>query len=209
MCGRYKITKPVSKTFDLVKTNIKVEDSENYNAHPTQKLPIIKSYTNGKALELCEWGLVPAWSKKLEKFSPLINARKETLMEKITFKNLIQTSRCLVLADGYYEWKREEKNKIPHYFTKKDDGLIFLAAIHHNNQFCIITREATKEVGKIHHREPLIINQSQINNYLNVKKDAMEILNSIKPPELKFHEITKDVNNPVNNDPSLINRLNE
>ena len=208
MCGRYKISKPVSKTIDIVKKNIKVEDNENYNAHPTQKLPIIKSYTNGKALELCEWGLVPAWSKKLEKFSPLINARKETLMEKVTFKNLIQTSRCLVLADGYYEWKREEKIKIPHYFTKEDDELMFLAAIHQNNQFCIITREATDEISKIHHREPLIINQSQINNFLNLKKDAMEVLNSINPPQLKFHEISKNVNNPVNNDPSLINKLN-
>ena len=111
MCGRFTIRKPVTKTVDIVKTNIKVEDSDNYNAHPTQQLPIIKSYTNGKALELCEWGLVPAWSKKLDKFSPLINARKETLMEKITFKNLIQTSRCIVPADGYYEWKREDKTK--------------------------------------------------------------------------------------------------
>ena len=207
MCGRYKICKPVSKTVDLVKTNIKVEDTDNYNAHPSQKLPIIKSYTNGKALELYEWGLVPGWSKKIEKFSPLINARKETLMEKVTFKNLIQTSRCLVLADGYYEWKREEKSKIPYYFTKEDDELMFFAAIHQNNQFCIITREATENVSPIHHREPLVINQSQINNYLNVKKDAMEILNSIKPPELKFHEISKDVNNPINNDPSLINPI--
>ena len=129
MCGRYKITKPVSKTVDLVKTNIKVEDNENYNAHPTQKLPIIKSYTNGKALELCEWGLVPGWSKKLDKFSPLINARKETLMEKITFKNLIQTSRCIVPADGYYEWKREDKNKIPYYFSKKDDEILGIIKI--------------------------------------------------------------------------------
>ena len=208
MCGRYKITKPVTKTIDLVKTNIKVENSDNFNAHPTQKLPIIKSYTNGKALELCEWGLVPTWSKKLEKFSPLINARKETLMEKITFKSLIQTSRCLVLADGYYEWKREEKNKTPFYFTKDNDELMFLAAIHQKNQFCIITREATEEISKIHHREPLILNQNQINNFLNVKKDAIEVLNSIKPPKLKFHEITKDINNPMNNDPSLINKLN-
>ena len=208
MCGRYKICKPVSKTVDLVKTNIKVEDTDNYNAHPSQKLPIIKSYTNGKALELYEWGLVPGWSKKIEKFSPLINARKETLMEKVTFKNLIQTSRCLVLADGYYEWKREEKTKTPYFFTKEDDELMFFAGIHQNNQFCIITREATENISQVHHREPLIINQSQINNYLNVKKDAMEILNSIKPPKLKFHEITKDINNPVNNDPSLINAIN-
>ena len=208
MCGRYKITKPITKTIDLIKTNIKVENIDNYNAHPSQKLPIIKSYTNGITLELYKWGLIPEWSKKLEKFSPLINARKETLIEKVTFKNLIQTSRCLVLADGYYEWKRKEKNKIPYYFTKENDELMFLAAIHQNNQFCIVTREATEEISEIHHREPLIVNQSQINNYLNVKKDAMEVLNSIKPPKLKFHEITKDVNNPANNDSSLINKLN-
>ena len=143
MCGRYKICKPVSKTVDLVKTNIKVEDTDNYNAHPSQKLPVIRSYTNGKALELCEFGYTPNWSKKISKFSPLINARKETLMEKVTFKNLIQVSRCVVPADGYYEWKREEKNKIPYYFTKEDDEIMFFAAIHQNNQFCIITREAT------------------------------------------------------------------
>ena len=165
MCGRYKITKPITKTVDLVKTKIKVEDIDNYNAHPGQKLPIIKSYTNGKALELYEWGLVPGWSKKLDKFSPLINARKETLMEKITFKNLIQNSRCIVPADGYYEWKRESEKKIPYYLSKDDDEIIFFAAIYQNNQFCIITREATEKISTIHHREPMIINQSQINNY--------------------------------------------
>ena len=85
---------------------------------------------------------------------------------------------------------------------------MFFAAIHQNNQFCIITREATEKISKIHHREPLIINQSQINNYLNIKKEAMEILNSIKPPHLKFHAISKDVNNPVNNDPALIKSIN-
>ncbi len=207
MCGRYKITKPITKTIDIVKKNIKVEDSENFNAHPSQHLPIIKSYTNGKALELCQWGLVPNWSKKLEKFSPLINARKETLTEKITFKNLIQNSRCLVIADGYFEWKREEKIKLPYFFTREDNEIMFFAAIHQANQFCIITREATEKISVIHHREPLIINRSQINNYLNLKKDAMEILNSIKPPSLKFHEVSKDVNNPTNNDPSLIKPL--
>jgi len=207
MCGRYVITKPISKTNDIVKTNIKVDNLDNYNAHPSQKLPIIKSYTNGKTLESCEWGLVPAWSKKLEKFSPLINARKETLMEKITFKNLIQTSRCVVLADGYYEWKRAEKNKTPFYISREDKGLIFFAAIHQNNQFCIITREATPNIIGIHHREPLIINQNQISNYLDIKKNAMDILNSIKAPNLKFHEVGKEVNVPVNNNSSLINPI--
>jgi len=207
MCGRYVITKPVSKTIDIVKTNIKVENIDNYNAHPSQKLPVIKSYTNGKTIESCEWGLVPSWSKKLDKFSPLINARKETLMEKISFKNLIQTSRCLVIADGYYEWKREEKNKTPFYFTRKDKELMFFAAIYQDNQFCIITKEATPKVSTIHHREPVIIDQNQISNYLNIKKEALDILSSLKCPELKFHEVAKEVNNPVNNNQKLISYL--
>ncbi|MBL6857964.1 MAG: SOS response-associated peptidase [Pelagibacteraceae bacterium] len=205
MCGRYVITKPVTKTKDLVKTNIKVEDKDNYNAHPTQKLPIIKSYTNGRALENCDWGLVPSWAKDKKDFRPLINARLETLMEKVSFKKLIQTSRCLVIADGYYEWKRENKEKTPYYFTKTDSSLMFLAGIHQNNQFCIITREANETVKNIHHREPLIINQEQILNYLNIKNEGMDTLRSIKPPELKFHVVRKDVNKPINNDPSLIN----
>ena len=205
MCGRYVVTKPVTKTADLVKTNIKVEDKDNYNAHPTQKLPIIKSYTNGKALENCDWGLVPAWAKDKKDFRPLINARLETLMEKVSFKKLIQTSRCLVVADGYYEWKRDNKDRTPYYFTKDDSSLIFFAGIHQNNQFCVITREATDAIKEIHHREPLIISEEQILDYLNIKKEGMDILRSIKPPRLKFHEVNKDVNKPINNDPSLIN----
>ena len=205
MCGRYVVTKPVTKTVDLVKTNIKVENKDNYNAHPTQKLPIIKSYTNGRALENCNWGLVPSWAKDKKDFRPLINARLETLMEKVSFKKLIQTSRCLVVADGYYEWKRENKEKTPYYFTKSDNSLIFFAGIYQNNQFCIITKEATDAVKDVHHREPIILNEAQIFNYLNIKKEGMNILRSIKPPELIFHEVSKDVNKPVNNDPSLIN----
>lgn len=207
MCGRFVITKPVSKTVDIVKTNIKVENNDNFNAHPGQKLPVVKSYTNGKALERYEWGLVPNWSKKLEKFSPLINARMETLMEKVTFKNLIQTSRCLIPADGYYEWKRNNNKKTPYYFTREDKELMFFAGIFQENQFCIITREATPKISEIHHREPLIINRSQILNYLNVRKEPMDILSAIKPPSLKFHEVDKEVNKPINNAPELINSL--
>ena len=207
MCGRYVITKPVSKTLDLVKTNIKVEDTDNFNAHPSQNLPVIKSYTNGKALENLEWGLIPSWAKDKKDFKPLINARVETLVEKISFKKLIQTSRCLVVADGYYEWKRVEKEKVPYFFQREDNDLMFFAGIFQDNKFCIITREASNEIKEIHSREPLIINKSQINNYLNIKKNGMEILNAIKAPKIKFHEITKDVNNPINNDPSLINPI--
>ena len=207
MCGRYAVTKPVTKTAGLIKTNIKVEDNDNYNAHPTQKLPIIKSYTNGKTIEQCNWGIVPSWAQDKKDFRPLINARLETLIEKVSFKKLIQTSRCIVVADGYYEWKREEKEKIPHYFTRTDSSLMFFTAIHQNNQFCIITKEASNKVKEIHHREPLIINEEQITNYLDIKKEGMDILQAISSPELKFHEVNKDVNKPINNNPSLIKSI--
>ena len=204
MCGRYVVTKPVTKTTGLVKTNIKVEDKDNYNAHPTQKLPVIKSYTNGKTIEQYNWGMGPSWAQDRKDFRPLINARLETLMEKVSFKKLIQTSRCIVVADGYYEWKRDGKEKVPYYFIKTNSSLMFFAAIHQNNQFCIITREATDKIKEVHHREPLILDEEQISNYLDVKKEGTDILKSIKAPVLKFYEVSKDVNKPINNDPSLI-----
>jgi putative SOS response-associated peptidase YedK len=207
MCGRYVVTKPVTKTIGIVKTNIKVKDEDNYNAHPTQKLPIIKSYTNGETIEQCNWGMIPSWAQDKKDFRPLINARLETLMEKVSFKKLIQTSRCIVIADGYYEWKRDEKKKIPYYFTRTNSSLMFFAAIHQNNQFCIITREATDKTKEIHHREPLILDEEQISNYLDVKKEGTDILKSIKAPELKFYEVSKEVNKPINNDPSLIKSM--
>jgi len=207
MCGRYVVTKPVTKTVGLVKTNIKVEDTDNYNAHPTQKLPIIKSYTNGKTIEQFSWGMVPSWAQDKKDFKPLINARLETLVEKVSFKRLIQTSRCVIVADGYYEWKRDEKEKVPYYFMRTNNSLMFFAAIHQNNQFCIITREATDKVREIHHREPLILNEEQISNYLDIKKEGADILKSIKAPKLKFHEVNKDVNKPINNDASLIKSM--
>ena len=205
MWGRYVITKPIIKSSELVKTTIKVEDNDNYNAHPQQKLPIIKSYTNGKTLEAYEWGLIPSWAKQKKDFKPLINARLETLMEKVTFKKLIQTSRCVVIADGYYEWKREEKEKKPFYFTRKDNDPVFFAAIHQDNRFCIITREASEDIKEIHNREPLIIKENDISNFLNIKKEGTNLLNVINSPDLKFHEVSKDVNNPLNNNFTLTN----
>ena len=85
MCGRYVIKNPVTKTNKLVKSAIQVEDTENYNAHPYQKLPVIKKYKNGNTLENLQWGLVPGWAKDKD-FKALINARLETIDEKVSFK---------------------------------------------------------------------------------------------------------------------------
>jgi len=205
MCGRYVVTNPVTKTKKIVKTAIKVEDVENYNAHPYQNLPVIKKYTNGNTLENLKWGIVPSWSKKKE-FKPLINARLETIDEKISFKKLIKLTRCIAVADGFYEWKREDKNKVPHYFLREDKKIMYLAAIYDNNEFCLITEQASNNVNAVHHRQPVIINESDINRYLNLELNGSSFLKECKKPKLEFYQISKDVNKPTNNSISLIQK---
>ena len=206
MCGRYVVTKPVAKTRDLVTSVNVVGHVDNYNAHPTQKLPVIKFYSTGKILEELQWGLTPSWVQEREVRS-LINARLETLGEKITFKNLIKNYRCLVVADGYYEWMRRENVKTPHYFTREDDRLMFFAGIYKDHQFLIITQEASSHVADIHQRQPVIINEEDLDAYLNLKIEGTNFLRLYQAPKLKFHPINKAVNKPANNNKQLIETI--
>jgi len=206
MCGRYVVNNPVSKTSKLVKSAIQVEDIENYNAHPYQKLPVIKKYKNGNTLENLKWGLIPSWAKNKD-FKALINARLETIDEKISFKRLIKLKRCLAVADGFYEWKRNDKEKIPHYFLRKDKKTIFFAGIYENDEFCLITEEAKENVKEIHHRQPVIINETDINRYLNLELQGSIFLKECKKIDLTFYEVSKDVNKPTNNSASLIQAI--
>ena len=206
MCGRYVVTNPVAKTKSIVKTAINVEDTENYNAHPYQELPVIKKYTNGNTLELLKWGIVPSWSKQKD-FKPLINARLETIDEKISFKKHIKLHRCVVVADGFYEWKREDKKKTPFYFLRDDKKMMFIAGIFENSQFCLITEQATENINEIHHRQPVILNEKDINNYLNLQIDGSNFLKNASKSKLEFYEISKNVNKPTNNNISLIQKI--
>tara|TARA_B100001057_G_scaffold143193_1_gene142886 strand:+ start:2013 stop:2639 length:627 start_codon:yes stop_codon:yes gene_type:complete len=205
MCGRYVVTNPVSKTQKIIKSAIQVGDLENYNAHPYQKLPVIKKYKNGNTLENLKWGLVPNWAKNKD-FKALINARLETIDEKISFKKLIKNFRCVAVADGFYEWKRKEKEKIPHYFSRVDKKPIFFAGIYESDQFCLITEEATENIKDIHHRQPVILNQTDVNRYLNLEISGSGFLKECKKPNLLFHKVSKDVNKPSNNVASLIQK---
>ena len=207
MCGRFVVTNPVAKTKKIVKTAIKVEDTENYNARPYQQLPVIKKYTNGNTLELLKWGITPSWSKQKD-FKPLINARLETIDEKISFKKHIKLHRCVAVADGFYEWKRDGKTKTPFYFLRDDKKMMFIAGIFENNQFCLITEQAAENVNEIHHRQPVILNEKDINNYLNLQIDGSNFLKGVNKPKIEFYEISKEVNKPTNNNISLIQKIN-
>ena len=117
---------------------------------------------------------------------------------------MIKNNRCVAVADGFYEWKREEKEKTPHYFTRKDTNSIFFAGIYEEDQFCLITEEAKDNISEIHHRQPVIINQTDINRYLNLELQGSAFLKECNKPDLIFHEVSKDVNKPTNNSASLI-----
>ena len=206
MCGRYVVTNAVTKTKGLVKSAIQIEDNENYNAHPYQNLPVIKKYINGSALEKLKWGIVPSWSKKKD-FKPLINSRLETIDEKISFKKLIKLKRCIAIADGFYEWKREEKIKTPYYFLREDKKNIYMAGIYENDEFCLITENASENVNIIHHRQPVILNEADVNRYLNLELSGSNFLKECKKTKLSFYEVSKEVNKPTNNSISLIQQI--
>tara|TARA_B100000401_G_scaffold233611_1_gene158224 strand:+ start:140 stop:460 length:321 start_codon:yes stop_codon:yes gene_type:complete len=100
--------------------------------------------------------------------------------------------------------KEKKKKKLPHYLLRPDNKTIFFAAIFDGDQFCLITEEAKDKIKEIHHRQPVILNQNDVNSYLNIKLQGSAFLNNRKVPDLIFHEVSKDVNKPTNNSASLI-----
>ncbi len=207
MCGRYTITKAVKKTKNIVHINEGVEDSDNYNAYPTQLLPIIKKNEDNFVITNYHWGLIPKWSEKMNDFRPLNNARLETLMEKKTFSGLIAKQRCVVPADGYYEWrKNNEGKKVPYFIKREHNEILFFSGLYQKNtnlEFSLITTEAKGNISEIHHRMPVVLRENEIKNYL-CSEDPITFLNSHQNPALEFYEIGRDVNNPSNNHVGLL-----
>ena len=211
MCGRYVITKALSKTKNLVSKSNNVVDEINYNAFPGSVLPVITKNEDQVVLSKYHWGLVPKWSEKMKDFKPLNNARLETIHEKVTFKGLILSRRCVIPADGYYEWRKDENDrKVPYYFTGTDLQTLYFAGLYQKNintEFSIITNEAKGDVTEIHHRMPVILKKEDINRYLDLTTDALNLLNAYPAVPLIFNEVSREVNNPANNTPELIQSI--
>ena len=211
MCGRYVITKATSKTKNIIQKKNEGVDEINYNSFPGRVLPVITKEEDQLALHKFHWGLVPKWSEKMKYFKPLNNARLETIHEKVTFKGLIAARRCVVPADGYYEWRKDENDrKVPYYFTGIDLQTLYFAGLYQKNtntEFSIITTEAKGDVTDIHHRMPVILHEQDIHRYLDLKTDALTLLNVNPAVPLTFNEVSREVNNPANNTPELIQSI--
>ena len=213
MCGRYVNTKKIDeieKKFNIDRQeNIELSINPSYNISPTQYSPVIVQNSKKRIIKNMHWGLIPSWSKDKKFSSNLINARLETIKEKPSFKNLVNTNRCIVVANGYYEWTQTDNGKQP-FFIHNNDEFIPMAALWTQWQdiisFTIITKSADLSIKTIHHRMPLILDDNCIELYLdhNISFDqSYKISESL----LKYHKVSSIVNSPANNDGSCIDSL--
>ena len=215
MCGRKTLTKDMKFIIEDLAID-EWEHPENYspsyNIAPGQKSPVIIQEKQ-RIVKLMKWGLVPSWSKDETIGYKMINARSETLTEKPSYQGLISKHRCVVISDGYYEWKREGKRRIPYYIFTPEKGLIPMAGLWSSwtgpagntvNTYTVITTEAKTTIRTIHHRMPVILNEDTYPNWLNTQNvsvsDALFLLQPYAG-NLTTHPVSTLVNSPKNNLP--------
>ena len=215
MCGRFALARSpdeVTRLFDLAEC---ADFTPRYNIAPTTDIPVIRrSPTNQNVLHLLRWGLVPHWSKDLTIGSRLINARSESLTEKPSFRSAFARRRCLIPADGFYEWDRQGSVKQPYYFADANGELLTFGGLWESwtapdgsllRTTCIITTQSTGEVALIHDRMPLIIRRNDVDNWLQGSVTEAQVL--LKPdPFLKLRSwpVSHNVNRVQEEGPELI-----
>ena len=210
MCGRFSFTQPekvVAEVFDL--SSIPTL-SPRYNIAPTQPVPtILPDSENGKRqLKMLRWGLIPSWAKDMKMGARLINARAETIAEKPAFRSAFKRRRCLVLADGFYEWQQQDGKKQPFYFQLQDGKPFAFAGLWERwekgegepiESCTIVTTEANQLMRPIHDRMPVILDPENYDRWLDPELQKTEMLQSLLQPyqseEMTFYPVSTKVNN--------------
>lgn len=224
MCGRYSLIASPNELKERFK--VKYIDGKlvpRFNAAPAQQLPFIAN-TSPERMQLGEWGLIPAWMQDEKSPKRLINARAETVGEKPTFKTAAQKRRCLIVADGFYEWANvpKEKRKQPYRIMLKDETPFAMAGIYNevknkktgkkHLEFAIITTESNTLVAKIHNRMPAILRKKDEERWLDETipfEDAVAILKPYPASKMKAYPVSFAVNNPDNESPDVIVPLDD
>ena len=217
MCGRFTITN--DKELIENRFGAKFEDdffTPRYNAAPSQSLPVILN-TEPEIIKPLEWGIRPKWLKQVANKEGLINIRVENLSEKPTFRKDLNSHRCLVLADSFYEWKKTTaKQKTPYRFQLKTGEPFAFAGLWEVNEdedgqeietFAIITTESNKLVEKVHNRMPVILPKEQEKVWLESDMRADELISLLKPypaDQMKMYEISNRVNHTAEDVPEII-----
>ena len=221
MCGRYTITlEPAFFQQELALGKIPSEWKPRYNVAPTQNVPSVRSGVT-RDVEMLRWGLIPHWAKDTSIGYKLINARSETLREKPSFRDAFHKRRCLVLADGFYEWQKSSKDgrqKVPYRFTLKDEKPFAFAGLwelwrsgekEEVVSCTIITCAANAVVSAIHNRMPVILDKDTCWCWLELQSmDALTGLLQPYPAEkMRAYPVSTRLNNPNEDDLQLIQPL--
>jgi len=188
-----------------------------YNVAPTQPVPIVRLVDGQRQFTLVRWGLIPPWVKDPRQFSLLINARGESVNEKPAFRNAMRRRRCLLPADGFYEWKDEGGRKRPFCVRPKDGEPIAFAGLWETwmgpngeelETAAIVTTAANRELTALHDRMPVVVTPDAFDLWLDCRKvDAMTATALIAPPRaglLDAYEVSPAVNRADNDGPTLI-----
>ncbi len=214
MCGRFAFYSPSEAVAALFGVTQSAEVKPRYNIAPTQYIAAIRKDEH-QALELTmlRWGLVPFWAKDPSIGNRMINARSETVAEKPSFRNAYRKRRCLVLADGFYEWHREGDTKIPYFISLANGSPFAFAGLweHWNSKdsdeslqtTTIITAAANDFLAQVHHRMPVVLEPQNAQRWLD---GDMELLEEVATdgPSFRAWPVDRVVNNARNESPELV-----
>jgi putative SOS response-associated peptidase YedK len=216
MCGRYVRKSPSAVYAELFSVPT-VPGTPSYNVAPTQSVAVVRQADDHREAVLMRWGLIPSWAKDMKMAQ--INARGDTVATKPMFRSAFKKRRCLVLADGYYEWKTLGKQKQPYYFHRRDDRPFAFAGLWETwkgpdgpvESCAIITTDANELSKPIHNRMPVILPMAVCDPWLDTDvEDAASLTELLKPyaaDEMDCYAVNLMVGNPRNNSPACIERL--
>ena len=217
MCGRYvsKIDADLERHFNLQKVPF---DFSSYNVAPGRNVPVIRQTAGSeRELVLMRWGLIPHWAKEERIGYRMINARGETVASKPAFRQPFRRHRCLIPANGFYEWRQTQSGKIPYYIHMRDAHVMGFAGLwdiwtnpggEHIESCTIITTAANEVIQPLHDRMPLIISPNNYDVWLAGDLDrASGVLAASSSVQLEAYPVSTRVNKPANDDPSCIERM--
>lgn len=215
MCGRYLITSHTEAIRQLFKVDQRPNIAPSYNVAPTQSVPIIRIKEGARELVTARWGLVPFWAKVLNIGYRMINAKAETVAEKPTFRDSYKRRRCLIVADGFYEWKKEAESKQPYLIRLKDMGPFAFAGLWADwadkdsgeqiESCTIITTEPNELMASLHNRMPAILASADYDAWLNPEAgDGQSLLRPFSAAAMEAFPVDRAVGNVRNNYAELI-----
>ncbi len=218
MCGRYTLATRVSLLLEQLQIEFppQLADPKRYNVAPGQPVLVLVADPTPRA-EVMEWGYIPTWSRPGSDMRAVINARVESLREgKPYYRGAFRSARCAILADGFYEWKKERDGKHPYHIGLRDGGLFAMAGLWSSPHAAdgaehitcaIITVPANSFMRPIHDRMPAILQPEAILPWLDPKASERELYAALEPcpaEMMSAYEVSTMVNNPQNDAPECI-----